>query len=175
MYENADSLSLPMTFEPLELYMSGFKVHYHHITELPDGFLSNLSVDGKQEEGWHYVDVEAGEIRIFFDPRVGVKRQRFTIAHEWGHVFQQIDLEFKSAIEAMPDEYERQLIIERLADKFAGYYLVPRPVFRYELAKLVDLISPQLFASVLSAKFDVSEGVIKICNTYYREVNFVRR
>ncbi len=128
------AVSPPFDFAPLEGYMKGFVVRLHSIHDLPSDMLISKCSPDETEEGWY--SIKGGAIHIFYDHTVTLSRQRFTIAHEWGHVFQKIDTEFKKDMEAVPDDAEREKIIESVANHFAAYYLVPDTHLDRELTRM---------------------------------------
>lgn len=159
---NASSLDLPLDFTALEKYMGdSFAVEYRDIADLPKDFLDHLREVGEIKEGWKYIDTKKGIIYIFFDPRVSMERQRFTIAHEWGHVFQKIDGDFKMDMEAIPNEEERNAIIESVANHIAAFYLVPHPLLKAEATEAMRVYGiEEAIVPRLAVRFAVSQAVI---------------
>lgn len=158
VFENAGQFDFPIVFAPLELYLDGFTVEYHDIRELPNDLLVDLRADDEIEEGWNFI--HDGTVHIFYDSSVNQNRQRFTIAHEWGHVFQKLDWEFKQDMEAIPDIREQKRIIESGANHFAAYYLVPFPLFKREYEEAIEVQTWYPLNSRLADRFNVSENVI---------------
>lgn len=160
---NASNRKPPYGFRALEDYMDGFRVEYLDIATLPSGFLEELRAEGEITEGWHFIDVASGVIYIFYDPTVSPERQRFTIAHEWGHILQRLDTEFKADVEAIPDAKERTEIIESVANHIAAYYLAPHPILKRELdAAVRDRNEESYIIDRLAKRFRVSQQVISI-------------
>ena len=168
VFENVGQFDFPIVFTPLEQYLDGFTVEYHDIRELPSDLLTDLRADDEIEEGWNFI--RKGTIHIFYDPSVPQTRQRFTIAHEWGHVFQKLDWEFKQDMEAIPDVREQKRIIESVANHFAAYYLVPFPLCRREYQEAVNAHGNGVLNIRLAERFNVSEEVI-----YNYMLNFRKR
>jgi len=158
VFENAGEFDFPIVFAPLEKYLDGFTVEYHDIGDLPSDLLSDLRHEDEVEEGWNFI--HEGTIHIFYDANVHPKRQRFTIAHEWGHVFQKLDWEFKQDMEAIPNVHEQKRIIESVANHFAAYYLVPFPLFRCEYQEAMNARGNGGLHARLAERFEVSEEVI---------------
>ena len=152
---NGSTLELPFDFAPYEKFMEGFKVEYRDINDLPQEFLAELREAGEVNEGWNYI--QDGVVYIFYDPTVSRERQRFTIAHEWGHVIQKLDEDFRMDMEAIPDATERTAIIESVANHMASFYLVPHPLLNREVRNIVP-VTPNEDALVrkLAARFAVS-------------------
>jgi len=168
VFKSAGEFDFPIVFAPLENYLDGFSVEYHNIGDLPSDLLSDLRYEDEVEEGWNFI--HDGTIHIFYDATVYPKRQRFTIAHEWGHVFQKLDWEFKQDMEAIPDVLEQKRIIESVANHFAAYYLVPFPLFKRECEETIEIQTWYPLNSRLADRFNVSENVI----TNYM-INFSKR
>lgn len=156
VHENACTAFPPVTFKPIREYFDGFVIRYYDISALPTEIGDTLRMEGEETEGWHQIDKKRGIIRIFYDKRVPETRQRFTVAHEWGHVFQSLDLSFKSDMESVSDPSERNRIIESVADHFAGYYLVPQNLLQRELGQFDFQTSPDEHISYLANRFNVS-------------------
>lgn len=167
VFRNVGEFDFPIVFAPLETYLDGFKVEYHAISDLPQNVLADLRANDEIEEGWNFIS--DGEIHIFYDESTSLVRQRFTIAHEWGHVFQKLDWEFKAAMEAIPNPKERQLIIESVANHFAAYYLVPFPLLNREYFDAHDTVGNK-YTPLLARRFNVSEQVIT-----YHMLNFAKK
>lgn len=163
----ANQFNFPIDFSPIEQYFSNFSIEYHDIAELPSDFLAHLREEGEVEEGWNLVDKKAGIIHIFYDPNVSLQRQRFTIAHEWGHVIQKFDPPFKADMESIPDDAERNAIVESVANHFAAYYLVPHPILTHEIGCLGEMGVRTLYVE-LAQRFNVSEQMMQICLTNFR-------
>ncbi|PIW37269.1 MAG: hypothetical protein COW24_01025 [Candidatus Kerfeldbacteria bacterium CG15_BIG_FIL_POST_REV_8_21_14_020_45_12] len=159
--ESHGNVSTPMNFEPLMAYFDGFKITHKSIEAVPQSILDAMRCDDEKAEGWNWINTENAEILIFFDPSVGTTRQRFTKAHEWAHVVQSFDGEFKADMESIEDDQERSAIIESVANHFAGYYLVPQSLVLYELRNdPLELHKPTVNHTALACTFGVSEQVI---------------
>lgn len=130
--KQTNTKNYPVMFRPLAQYFDGFNIHYVKLNTLPDGILSSLHKKDEEAEGWHLVDGK--DIYIIYNSETSEKRQRFTIAHEWGHICQQFDEEFKADMESIANDEERNAIIESVANHFAGCYLAPDPFIARELA-----------------------------------------
>lgn len=131
-YEAIDNLHLgytdntiPVEFDPFQRYFDGFKIQRQSIESVPKPILDTLRCDDQIVEGWNWIDPNGTHIIIFFDPTVAEVRQRFTIAHEWAHVLQTYDQQFRSDMEKIEDDGERLAIIESVANYTAVYYLTP--------------------------------------------------
>ena len=167
IFQNAKRFGLPVTFDPIEQYMSGFEVQYHEITDLPSDLLARYRAPDEIAEGWNFID--QGIIHIFYDPTMQPERIRMTIAHEWGHVIQRLDGEFMADMEAMRDTEERDAIIESLAYKFANDYLMPEPVVRHkwlELQKWHEVLPNEHVASIahtFSVSFTAMQNQLSYC------------
>ncbi len=157
----AKPLNLPLDFTALEKYMDGFTVEYRNIADLPEEFLADLRQAGEVKEGWNHIDTKNGIVYIFFDPNMSKERQRFTIAHEWGHVFQKLDSEFKADMESLPNAEERNAIIESVADHMAAFYLVPHPLLKAEATEAMRVYGiEEAIVPRLAVRFAVSQAVI---------------
>ncbi|MCR4278985.1 MAG: ImmA/IrrE family metallo-endopeptidase [bacterium] len=166
--KNAGQFNFPLDFAPLEKYLDGFNVIYTDINELPEGTLKSMRGDDEIEEGWNIID--STTIYIFYDANLSMQRQRFTIVHEWGHVFQKLDEEFKSDIEAMPNAEERKAVIESIADHFAAFYLAPDPLLKAEIREVKAHPSFLPIQIQLAHRFDISPAAMEHRMTnYYRQ------
>lgn len=166
--KQAGRFNLPLDFAPLENYFDGFNVHYVDINTLPTGTLAPMRGENEIEEGWNFI--EGKNIYILYDANLSRQRQRFTIVHEWAHVFQKIDEEFKADIEAMPNAEERKAVIESIADHFAAFYLAPDPILKVELREVKQLSTSAPQAFELARRFDISVVAMEHRMTnYYRQ------
>lgn len=148
---------IPLSFLPLELYMQGWEVGYCDIKLVPPDLLPVCNI-GEVGEGWNLI--RGKTIYLFYDPDVSPVRQRFTLGHEWGHVFQKLDGDFKMEMEALESDEERNAIIESVANYFAAYYLVPHSLLHRQLTT-ANIFEPHLdVIPSLARSFNVSEAVI---------------
>lgn len=148
---------IPLNFSLMELYMQGWKVRYGDIKSVPADILPVCSI-GEVGEGWNLILGKT--IYLFYDPDVSPVRQRFTLGHEWGHVFQKLDGNFKMDMETIPDDEERVGVIESVANYFSAYYLVPHSLLEQQMA-LVNLFElPAQLIPSLAKTFNVSEAVM---------------
>lgn len=111
------SVELPVGFEPMLKYLSGFKVEMHPFNPVEEKL---------DFEGLNYL--KGGEVHIFYSILVPPERQRFTVAHEFAHVLQRLDPEFRADMDAVEDDVERENIIESVANYIASFYLAPPDV-----------------------------------------------
>jgi hypothetical protein len=154
--------SIPVQFAPIEQYFDGFNITYKNIKDVPQSILSILKCDGEITEGWNWIEPEGTNIIIFFDTDVVDVRQRFTIAHEWAHIVQSFDGEFKADMEAIASDIERSRIIESVANHFAAYYLTPELHVQYELENdPLELHNLSINIFALACSFQVSNQVME--------------
>ena len=96
-----------------------------------------------------------GPTMIYVDPRMAVARQRFTLAHELGHLV----LNRSTVITEHGDQLPTtQNAIERLCDAIGGALLIPTEWIRARLLEVPDL--PTLLA--LSSDLQVSPSALTI-------------
>ncbi len=150
IHTNYGSLKPPIGFEPMEAYLSGFNIRYIPFDPKKIG----IELDG-------FYKMNGGDVRIFYAVDLGEQRSRFTIAHELIHVLQRFDLEFMADMEAIEDENLRQVIIERIAEIAASYYLAPEKLVRFEY-----MFEPR--PRQLAETFNVSRAMMKICVSDYK-------
>ncbi len=145
---DAHLFDFPITFEPFEKYFSGFDFQY-------------FTFDNSDHKDLHgFYEVEDALIKIYYADNCVGSRQRFTIAHELMHVYQYFDHEFQVDIEAIISPVIRKLLIERLADKSAAYYLAPLPLMAVQAQKTCNAIQ-------LAATFSISPRAAEICLSDY--------
>lgn len=162
----AGRFAFPMDFKPLELYMQGFETIYLDIKDAD--LLGGVPETEKHGEGWHYISMKDGLVVIFYDPHMPHRRTRFTKAHEWGHIFQMIDEEFRADMEAIPDPKERDAIIESIANHFAADYLMPHYMLTREIREVIAKYGVNAsLAMRLAPRFDVSEVAMQHRLTNY--------
>lgn len=152
IHTNHGYLQPPIGFEPMEAYLSGFNIRYISF----DPKCIGIELDG-------FYKMNGGDVRIFYAIDLGEQRSRFTIAHELIHVLQRFDLEFMADMEAIEDEDLRQVIIERIAEITASYYLAPPKLVRFEY-----MFEPQVYR--LAQTFNVSKAMMQICVRDYKLV-----
>ena len=161
IFDEVGRPSLPITFEPLHQYFNGYEVIYLDITDFPETLLPHGCEKDEIAEGRHIVSERY--IFIFADKRLGAERYRFTVAHEWGHVLQQFDGEFKAEMEAIPDADARLDIIELSANAFAATYLMPT---RHLIASIRELpmreLPNDISARIIAPLFRVSKQAMEI-------------
>jgi len=158
VHATCGSNSTPVEFEPLEKYFDGFTPMYLSIQEASQIIVETLVCKDGVVEGWNFIDTENSSILIFFDPSVAVVRQRFTIAHEWAHVAQSLDGQFKADMETIEDDNERRAVIESVANYFAAYYLSPSYLLYLETQRELSTIPQYLEqVSALARKFNISK------------------
>jgi len=116
-------------------------------------------------------DGEAGkcyisdEITIEFKPQLSHNRERFTVAHELGHIIKHMpyanNVHFEDSeklLYARSDYIDSTNKQEREADRLAGELLIPKKTINY----LIDSLDPleSLSTKMLQDLFKVSEGAI---------------
>ena len=143
------TLTIPISFKPFERYLSGFKVEYY-------GF-DNTTLPGVH--GCH--TIEGDTIKIYYATNCPQTRKRFSVAHEFIHVYQRLDPHFRSSMEALPSDEVRAKLIERIAENIASYYLVPAPL-------LADAYKREKDIRTLADTFCVSPKTMEICVDQYR-------
>ena len=141
----AQSLSLPIGFEPFEAYMTGFNFYYS-----PFDNTTHETLWGR----WEATD--DGTVIVRYADNCPKVRQRFSIAHELMHVYGHYDPEFKMQIDKIPDYATRKRLIERVADKSASYYLVPEPILRETWKETSN-------AAYQAHLYGVSQKTMEIC------------
>lgn len=144
IFLEAGRLSLPIDFGPFEDYFTGFNFQY---TPFDNTGLDDL-------HGLH--EVSDGRIHVYYAENCVRSRQRFTIAHELMHVYQHFDHEFLVDIESIRSTNIQKRLIERIADKSAGYYLAPLPLLKAEVKNTCNAIQ-------LASLFGMSPKAISIC------------
>lgn len=150
IHNNYGKVEPPIDFKFIEEYLSGFKVSYIPFNPRK----TEIEVDG-------FCMIEGGDIKVFYATDLGEQRARFTIAHELVHVLQRFDLEFMADMEAIEDEDLRQMIIERIAEITASYYLAPKNILQgsYRTARDVYMLADQ---------YNVSRRMMRICISDYQ-------
>ncbi len=143
------TLTIPISFKPFERYLSGFKIEYY-------GF-DNTTLPGVH--GCHVI--EGDTIKIYYASNCPQTRKRFSVAHEFIHVYQRLDPHFRSSMEALPSAEVRGKLIERIAENIASYYLVPAPL-------LADAYKREKDIRTLADTFCVSPKTMEICVDQYR-------
>ena len=143
------TLSIPIGFKPFEQYLSGFEVEYH-------GFDNTLL---PSVHGCH--TIEDSKIKIYFASNCPQTRKRFSVAHEFIHIYQRLDPHFRSSMEALPSDEVRAKLIERIAENIASYYLVPAPLLEDCYKRDKDIRS-------LTSTFCVSQKTMEICVDQYK-------
>lgn len=147
------------------------------------GLYRDFGFDSFISSGWDYVYVDND--RYFDDVRY--KRVRFSLAHELGHLILHKDLYESLQINAVEDYYnfyesvstDQYSYLEAQANKFAGYFLVPRDSLQEEFNKikaskkdalvkagLEDIDDNNLIdyiADDLAEVFNVSGHALQIC------------
>jgi len=150
IHSNYGYLTPPIGFDPIEAYLSGFTIRYIPFAPSRIG----IELDG-------FYKMDGGNVRVFYAVDLGEQRSRFTIAHELIHVLQRFDLEFMADMEAIEDDNLRQVIIERIAEITASYYLSPENVLR-------RYCKNETSAHLLATAFNVSNKMMKICLSDYK-------
>lgn len=161
--------SPPVNFEPLQQYLGGYGTEYLDIRDFPEDLLPHKCTKNEIAEGRHII----GDRTIYFfaDERVWHTRRRFTLAHEWGHVFQFFDDEFKIEMEAIPNPSIRQDIIECTANAFASSFLMPSRLIRDAVSGLPMFpVDPDLTAEMIARGFGVSQEAMR-----YRLMDYIKR
>jgi hypothetical protein len=143
------SLTIPVSFKPFERYLSGFEIEYYGFDNT---FLPSV-------HGCH--TIEDGKIKIYYASNCPQTRKRFSVAHEFIHIYQRLDPHFRSSMEALPSDEVRAKLIERIAENIASYYLVPQPLLENCYKTDKDVYS-------LASTFCVSQKTMEICLKEYR-------
>lgn len=143
------TLSIPISFKPFVRYLSGFEIEFYGF----DNFLQ------PNVHGCHVI--EGNKIKIYYATNCPLVRQRFTVAHEFIHIYQRLDPHFRSSMEALPSDDVRAKLIERIAENIASYYLVPAPL-------LEDAYKRDKDPSSLANTFCVAKKTMEICMDQYK-------
>jgi hypothetical protein len=120
-----------------------------------------------------------GQLRIFVNDNEPRKRQRFSLLHEAKHAIDFYDVDVLYAKLGQGDQELRRRLIERLADEFAAYVLMPTMQVRREWVACQNV-------HVLAKRFDVSAEAMNTrleklglidrqvpeSRTYFREAGF---
>lgn len=150
IHKNYGKIEPPIDFKPIDDYLSGFKMSYIAFDPEKVG----IGIDG-------FYEIRGDEIKIYYAIDLGEQRARFTIAHELTHVLQRFDLEFMADMESIEDEDLRQVIIERVAEITASYYLAPENILRRCYRVTEDMCE-------LAMHFNVSRQMMSICISDYK-------
>ncbi|KKR14720.1 MAG: hypothetical protein UT42_C0020G0008 [Candidatus Falkowbacteria bacterium GW2011_GWA2_39_24] len=125
------------------------------------GLHKNFGFDAFISSDWSYVYVDND--RYFDDTHY--KRVRFSLAHELGHLILHQNIYQSLQINSVEDYYrfydsvpkDQYSYLETQANKFAGYFLVPRNILQVEFAKLKMIKSNMLIKAGLK---DVDDHVL---------------
>jgi len=159
----------PINFDPLHQYMAGYDIAYLDIHDFPDELFPHDCANYEVAEGRNIIG--NCTIYLFSDENIWETRRRFTLAHEWGHVFQYFDDEFKAEMEAIPNPAIRQDVIECVANAFASSYLMPSRLIKDAVAHLPMFpVDPQLTAQFTARGFNVSQEAMR-----YRLMDYAKR
>lgn len=128
-----------------------------------DDFDESLSGFAFQKHGSKFIGVNSSE---------GEQRQRFTIAHELGHLFlhKQSPVSYDTGMMMLRDSHSSDGtdIKEIEANRFAAELLMPEESLRSDMAKAghIDLVedddSTKQFITKLAAKYNVSSRAMSI-------------
>ena len=89
-----------------------------------------------------------GDKYLFYNPSMPDGRQNFTKAHELGHYFLKHSLENGKIVCSPQNIFENERVglpqIEKEANLFAVYFLMPEPMIRAEFFKVANIFIPNL-------------------------------
>lgn len=145
------STALPVGFDPMVQYLSGFKVEMHKFNPIKE----NVEFEGLNH-------IKGGDVHIFYSTLVPPERQRFTAAHEFAHVLQRLDPEFRADMDAVEDDVEREKIIESVANYIASFYLAPPEVVDALLEGECKLGDAEQSRACVAQKLWVSQEMAKV-------------
>lgn len=135
IYLQASEVVYPITTKPIEEYLSGYVFHFH-------AFDKTIMGKGGIEGFWDCDSSRPFDIHVLYNTNgASKKRQRFTQVHECLHVLQFFDQEFRAFLddfityETLPYEMVSKLA-ERVADRAAAMYLVPKEELLTQYARL---------------------------------------
>jgi hypothetical protein len=155
--ESGGTLNLPIDTEPMVKYLDGYTIDY----------VPFYDKSGEKPEDGHLeiVDLEAGVFAVFYNTYYPPKKQHATRIHETWHIFQLIDLEFRSFIDRLvldtelpPDVIE--LILERATEKATFMYLIPNDYLKVKFNETQDMkkLSDYFQASEESLYYSIREA-----------------
>lgn len=151
------SIHEAMGFEEPPFDFSRFLEVYPEFTLIPARMPAIL--DGR-------LRIKDGRPFIFYNVNTSRGRQRFTIAHEIGHVFLHTDLFVCRVAEtSSPKRSSRRPVAEQEADCFASELLIPMPMLdRFAPSSLEELREDAFMRLVvrLSRTFNVSKTAMRI-------------
>ncbi|ABK36914.1 conserved hypothetical protein [Aeromonas hydrophila subsp. hydrophila ATCC 7966] len=166
IYGDVNYLELPIDIKDIARKIE--KVNLLSDFDLNDLFVSGFLKIKKDESG--LVD----KIDIWVNPTEVLTRQRFTLAHEVGHLFNDIipnidNLEEDMIVDVAFNRGALKSHKETKADRFAAQLLMPPQLISRELSNLVTIlkekkekVSVDYLIKILSKKFLVSEKSMKI-------------
>lgn len=143
-------------------------------------FSNSLNIDDLLKSGYVRVERKADKsvhnILIWVNPTEVLQRQRFTAAHELGHLIHDVfpSIEDDAVNEEISDELvwhrgEKRSYRETRADRFAAQLLMPAKLIKREVKKLLECssesrekITVQNAIDVLAEKFNVSKQAMEI-------------
>lgn len=132
----------PVSFDPIIVWVK-YNLKFDLTVINDSNFLSRNGLSGKL--------VRMGtRVFILINNREPVTRQRFTLAHEFGHLMESHDVAHMSQV--MPAGYNK----ERFADIFATELLMPADIVKTEWSKLRGIINPAIVQYNLAKIFNVS-------------------
>jgi len=134
---------------------------------------NNLEIENLNNTG--YIEVKDNNIKIWVNPLKNnlISRERFTIAHELGHLFLHIAPENKNAIFKDTEETLKRNsywnIKEYEANNFAAQLLMPKDLILKEGKAIIELYKEQYndlpyqedFIKMMAEKFNVSKLAMK--------------
>jgi len=132
----------PVLFDPIIAWIKD-NLKFE-LTIIPgNDFLSRRGLSGK-------MIIRNKHVFILVNNNDPITRQRFTIAHEIGHLIENLQVAYMS--QTIPTGYDK----ERFADTFAAELLMPADLIRNEWTKLSNTTEPTIIQYRLARKFNVS-------------------
>ena len=152
---SSQELELPIDVEKI--------IHFSGIELLKSDFKDELSGFSFQKNGRRLVGVNNNSAE-------SINRQRFTLAHELGHIFLHSNdtVNYQKSVLLFRDGHSSDGSDpkEREANRFAAELLMPESLLRAELEKVgsIDLLNEnsQKKISTLAAKFQVSPQAMSV-------------
>ncbi|WP_421224164.1 ImmA/IrrE family metallo-endopeptidase [Aeromonas enteropelogenes] len=166
IYGDVKDLELPIDIEDIARKIE--VVNLLSEFDIKDLFVSGLLKIIRSENG------SVDKIDIWVNPTEVVTRQRFTLAHEIGHLFNDVlphidNLEEDVIVDVAFNRGTIKSHKETKADRFAAQLLMPPQLISRELSLLVSIlkeknekVSIDYLIKILSNKFLVSEKAMKI-------------
>ena len=176
--KNASELLVKLLGEDTDIKKIDLPIKVEHLVKKISGvnYLKNSSIEHWDKSGYIKVNRKSNRpsIDIWVNPADSERRQRFTLAHELGHLVYDVlpnidNVDKDDLIEEVYDRGGRRTPREIRADKFAAQFLMPAELVRAEVSLIAQVLRKNKetmlikdLVKKLAGKFLVSESSMEI-------------